>query len=781
MATYSRTVDGRSEMSLTADAPVSIDRSQFATLVHVVDGVCDVDLAGTSYPSVGQAVFVVNKGESAAVRPKSPTSLVVSFELSDYVLSQAVDIDMVSFRCNSMLGTSQASYDELRATLRRLLDVVALDERRAAFLLKSVEYELFNELVAHFSVTTRQVDKGEARVRSIMLYLNAHYFEPLSLNEVAHHFHMDSAYLSKYFKKSLGVNFKDYLADVRLYYAERGLRESEFSIARVATESGFSNISSFIAAFKRVYGATPSEYRAAHAGRETARETGEKGALLERFRAVRAGRIRSVDKAELIDVDLDSPEGGAFEPRWAEVVNLGTLRALGADDLRRHVSLLAPMGFRRGRVWLALEECPGCAWAEEPRTNWEGVDGPLDFLVERGLAPWIDLTKGGQTLRSAACTPEAWEWALSEFLEHVANRYGTARVSEWRFEMSLDVFDGPEEEARYFELFGVARALTRELSPQTELGGACLKMELVQAGRMDGILSRLAGAGADFYSFMLYPYFMTVDRDQREAQRMTDPDWLGARLSELGGVLARVPARKVFVTEWSNTVSGRNAINDTLYKGAYVLKSVYEAWRRVGALGYWDASDWYAAGPHAGALLTGASGLLTRQDIGKPSATAFRMLSEMAGRELVALGASYAAVRGDDEGVSVLACNYVHPNQLYFLKNEAKVRPQDVASFFPKEGREFRIRLRGLEPGRYEIRTFFCNHENGSVFDLWAKMGFSGDLRPSDVEYLRHKVFTGMEKADVESADGTIDMTRTAEPNELFLVNLVKKRRIAKR
>ena len=58
----------------------------------------------------------------------------------------------------------------------------------------------------------------------------------------------------------MGINFKNYLVNVRLSSAYRDLINTDYSITHIALENGFPNLKSFITAFKRTYGETPYKY-----------------------------------------------------------------------------------------------------------------------------------------------------------------------------------------------------------------------------------------------------------------------------------------------------------------------------------------------------------------------------------------------------------------------------------------------------------------------------------------------------------------------------------------
>ena len=63
------------------------------------------------------------------------------------------------------------------------------------------------------------------------------------------------------FKKMFRMTFKEYLLKVRIGYACQLLIEDVLSIAEIAYESGFQNISNFNRQFKRIKVITPKEFK----------------------------------------------------------------------------------------------------------------------------------------------------------------------------------------------------------------------------------------------------------------------------------------------------------------------------------------------------------------------------------------------------------------------------------------------------------------------------------------------------------------------------------------
>lgn len=93
-------------------------------------------------------------------------------------------------------------------------------------------------------------------------YIAAHYSNPdLSLMEVAEALNAHPAYLSRTMKQELGMPFAKYLTNVRIGKAVQLMRDPSIRIWKVAEMVGYSGGNYFSAAFKKVLGVSPADYR----------------------------------------------------------------------------------------------------------------------------------------------------------------------------------------------------------------------------------------------------------------------------------------------------------------------------------------------------------------------------------------------------------------------------------------------------------------------------------------------------------------------------------------
>ena len=92
-------------------------------------------------------------------------------------------------------------------------------------------------------------------------YIQEHYAESLSLEEVSSQAGFSSSYFSTLFRKETGKNFLEYLTDVRIEEAKRLLRRNEDTIEQIGKAVGMNDYKRFSKTFKKITGISPKEYR----------------------------------------------------------------------------------------------------------------------------------------------------------------------------------------------------------------------------------------------------------------------------------------------------------------------------------------------------------------------------------------------------------------------------------------------------------------------------------------------------------------------------------------
>ena len=98
-------------------------------------------------------------------------------------------------------------------------------------------------------------------IQKALDYIDEHFAEDISLNSVADHVYLHRDYLSRQFKKEVGINFVDYLMNVRLNRAKTLLESTGMRVSDIAVQVGIPNLSYFSTVFSRKFGLSPNAVR----------------------------------------------------------------------------------------------------------------------------------------------------------------------------------------------------------------------------------------------------------------------------------------------------------------------------------------------------------------------------------------------------------------------------------------------------------------------------------------------------------------------------------------
>lgn len=105
-------------------------------------------------------------------------------------------------------------------------------------------------------------------IRQCTAYIHDHYSQKITLEDMARRVYLSPSYLSRIFKRETGVNFNEYLNQVRIKKAQELLRIREIRMTDISLLVGFEDQSYFTRVFRRVTGALPRDYRERVTGRK---------------------------------------------------------------------------------------------------------------------------------------------------------------------------------------------------------------------------------------------------------------------------------------------------------------------------------------------------------------------------------------------------------------------------------------------------------------------------------------------------------------------------------
>ncbi|MGK0465479.1 response regulator transcription factor [Clostridium sp.] len=136
----------------------------------------------------------------------------------------------------------------------------ALNIKVNEYLLKPVRPEKIIEVLQKYITSDRLICTSQ-EIENALVYIEERYRENISLDEVAKYINLTPSYVSKLFKKKLGVNFNTYLTTRKINEAKRMLKEENENINEIAFIVGYNEPNYFCKVFKKIEGITPTKFR----------------------------------------------------------------------------------------------------------------------------------------------------------------------------------------------------------------------------------------------------------------------------------------------------------------------------------------------------------------------------------------------------------------------------------------------------------------------------------------------------------------------------------------
>lgn len=128
---------------------------------------------------------------------------------------------------------------------------------------KSFLYQMCSRLISQTKFIPLDQPQTEQNnlLYSLINYVQKHYKETCTLQQVSKEFGYDYYYLSKYFRKKLGLTFTEYINQYRILQACFMLNNTKETISDIAMQCGYDNLRTFNRNFRLYTGYSPTKYR----------------------------------------------------------------------------------------------------------------------------------------------------------------------------------------------------------------------------------------------------------------------------------------------------------------------------------------------------------------------------------------------------------------------------------------------------------------------------------------------------------------------------------------
>lgn len=710
--------------------------------------------------------------------------LIVSFSpafLSPYIPGYPAKITV-----NSVLSPSQ-NYRSLLQLLLELSYYYFTDNTDLHHIIICA-HKILIELKEHFTSVTdvpAECSGNSDRISNITQYISENYRHSITQADMARHLYLSPQHCSRLFKQYFHMTFLEYLNYVRLQHVLEDFQHTDQSITQIAYENGFPNLTSFHRVFKKHLHVTPSKYRMQyltleHSGEFNAHpeETSLSLQNVEQYmQQLQISLQAQEDSAHFETLVFSTQTSGNIFPSWNSILNIGLLSNCLTHKFHIQLSdLQHQLHYRYIRFHGLLDDTIMPLIPHTQKLNFQNIDTVFDFFKELCLTPFIEIESSSMSLDR-----------LQPFLRHCIHRYGIQAMQDWHFEICLDSSDllsnGYEDEtlfSQYVTHYRACSAFIKSLMPQAKVGGPAFHA-VVSPSIFNNFLQKIASENLqlDFISICLFPYIFPESSSEKNFSEDTvilgDEQLMYNRAIKICSVLKRSAYKNtnLFVSEYFFSVSPRNHLNDSCFQAAFILKTLLELPDCFAGFGYYrslDISEYYS---DISTPLYGGPGLITKDNIMKPSYYAHQFLNYMRG-ELIEKGDGYILTRTAPNNYALLLYYYVHPVSSFLLQVEEEHSPLFSEKFFPKCAKKsFDITLNALQSASYLVRQYVLSQKHGSVLDAWIRLGTASYLSVSDIQYLRNISVPQRSMSTVHTNHSALSFSVGLSPFEIKYIEIM--------
>ncbi|MBC1822970.1 helix-turn-helix domain-containing protein [Listeria seeligeri] len=636
-----------------------------------------------------------------------------------------------------IVGTLRKSVSELLITSTTRTRANKLEAQTALFQILLLLTRFLKKQIP--SSTRKEVN--DKRISRMIREVEERFDETLSLREFAQKEFLSEAYLSRYFKKTTGLGFLQYLTEVRLKHALQNIIHSTESITDIALKNGFSSQKHFSEVFKAHFSVTPSEYRTKHHSdfskveQETTVQTSSN---MEQIKPTSDILIKLTSLYQEMEPRTDLNEAPFEEksitvtdksPRTLEknmhILTIGELKEALKEDVQRQIITTRDelgvnyIGVRYlfgGSTFLPEAETDELVPTSSPYAK---ADLALTFLKQHNLQLFIrleyqDISRDEQGVFDR----------LDHFLRHSIQMFGREFVSKWHF-MFFEPKYTSANKTDLKRLYLKVQQTIKSIFPAIQVGNFVPFSLSKNAVPTQHTWFLDIADQIDFISF---------NANQNEAVDFSNEDIKSFLISE-DYCLAKTLKLKAFLKHhhinkpmmlinWNTLTGNTRHTNGTFFRGALVLKTMLDLAPEVNALGFWINTELHEGeGSQLNISLDGLE-MFHFFNGKRPAFYAVKFFKRLKGI-VVAEGEDYIITKHAD-GYQLILMNCATINPRYAVEEK----------FLKEERKEVHIRIKGFEAGEYQVCKWLFDRDNGALYSKYWQLNSKHGLDKEILDYI---------------------------------------------
>jgi beta-xylosidase/AraC-like DNA-binding protein len=713
-------------------------------LLLVIDGELVVETNSEFYQMKENDLLVINRNQLYQVRG-TKKNVVLALSIPDSFIYQYYEeyhhyrFDLFSQQIDR---GKESIISELRKLLAELTITYCRQDEGYQLEIHGSMCKILLTLIRRFKEVRKifvDINQDEQRLKQIVTYLEQHYDEPLTLEQVSNKFYLSPSYFSRYFKQQFGIGFMRYLMNIRLEHSVKDLMFTTDSITFISLKNGFPNAKSFANLFKEVYGETPHSFRdknrqkqvnvvESYQLQDTETFLGSPEILMKLDDFITEGEnlksFSTETRFEELKIDLGSINGRILN-HPNNIIMIGELNELQKENVRTQVLLankkiqVKYIGIHKllsGKTISQSVETDELIPTISPYYN---ADEVIYFMKTNDLSLFIQVD-----YKEVSLDEKAYLLKLQSFLMHCLQMFGRNYVGSWKF-LFFATDDVVKLSEPLEEFYLKLHKLLKTIEPSIEVGiflpfsfqtGTTNEKHKWALHQREKI---------DFITFQASPNEIIDFRGLVDHNYVWAKDFIKEKTEKLKNFLKSYCIEKPLCLLTWNTISGNTRYtNGTFFRGALILNDAINVADDVESLGFWINTETHEQNIKGKNIPLEGMELFHYFTGKRPVFYAMSFFKRLQGK-VIAKG-PYFIMTENDLGYQmvIMNCNIVNP---YFSVEE---------TFLQKLMKELRVTIKGFPRGEYQIRKYVFDQEHGALYKKWWENNSKYGIDREIIDYI---------------------------------------------
>lgn len=226
----------------------------------------EIPIEGEGYEIINQVRYDISTSRMFLFRPTDYHEIIATKPLkilniafTSSVLDESILTNFFDYDNDIVIDLTPNKLNQVLSTIEVIKEIFYGHRSKKELILSHLLNALLLIVIGSSFVKCAKSSKSSSV--DVLRYIQSNFNKNPSLQELSDFCGYQKNYFCDFFKKNVGMTYKEYLLNVKVNASKKLLKVSNRSIKEIAVECGFNNANNFIRKFKYQTGLTPKEYR----------------------------------------------------------------------------------------------------------------------------------------------------------------------------------------------------------------------------------------------------------------------------------------------------------------------------------------------------------------------------------------------------------------------------------------------------------------------------------------------------------------------------------------